>query len=163
MKSTSKGESGARRWTRPASPVFDFALACQAIPLIRRIASDIVAARRGLIQRRDELTKLVSQQSPTGSRARFALEDQVRQLRAHLRILIDELHSVGVSLLDPVRGEVGFPTIVNGSLAYLVYRLSDDAICFWRYRDQRRLRPLPTHWKSASLVQDEVEEEGLLI
>jgi hypothetical protein len=91
------------------------------------------------------------------------LEDEIRELRADLRSVIDELHRVGATLLDPVRGEIGFPTIVNGSLAYLVYRAEDDAIRHWRYRDQAKLRELPTHWIAKPVIARLEDEEGLLV
>lgn len=163
MNSTSRGESSARCWTRSAVPVFDYSLACQAIPLIRRIARDIVNRNDLLRASREELRQRSQGNAVLTPRQRFQLEDAVRELRAQLRSLIDELHRVGVTLLDPSLGEVGFPTIVNGSLAYLVYRTTDDAVQSWRYRDQRRLRPLPVHWKTTSLAQEPTEEEGLLI
>lgn len=160
MSPAPRGSSRVRRLRRPVQPIFDLTLANRAVPLVKRVAVDIVELKTRLSHRQGRLRASISQTSRS-SRERFVLEDEVRRIRGDLRTVIDELHAMGVVLLNPSVGEVGFPTIVNGSLAYLVYRSECDAVIGWRYRDQAKLRPLPAHWQSAGSWQSNEEDEGL--
>lgn len=160
MNRPQAGSRRAARLQRGQETVFDFTLAMDALPLIRRIVADIAQGKANLTQRQTERRLL--DKSADGCK-RFQLDDQIRELRTQLRAVIDELHKVGVTLLDPLRGDVGFPTIVNGSLAYLVYRTNEEGIRSWRYRDQTKLRPVPSHWCVTPIHRHCEEEEGLLV
>ena len=162
MSQSPRSSRRVYRSVRPLQTVFDVTLAHEALPLVRRIVADIARQKVRLNQAQTERRRLMVS-SAEGPRRRFQLEDEIRELRTELRSVIDELHRVGATLLDAVRGEIGFPTIVNGSLAYLVYRAEDDAILHWRYRDQAKLRALPNHWLAAPVVSRLEEEEGLLV
>lgn len=162
MSQSSRSSRRVSRSVRPLQTVFDVTLAHEALPLVRRIVTDIARHKIRLNGAQLERRRL-STEAAENPRRRFQLEDEIRELRNELRSVIDELHRVGATLLDPVRGEIGFPTIVNGSLAYLVYRAEDDAILHWRYRDQAKLRALPEHWKATPSISRLEEEEGLLV
>lgn len=164
MSRSSRDSRRISRTSRSVQMVFDVALASEALPLVRRIVADIAEYKRRLTQAQTERRRIqLSREERSNSRRRFSLDDSIRELRSELRNVIDELHHVGAMLLDPVSGEVGFPTIVNGSLAYLVYRAEEDKIAHWRYRDQAKLRPLPAHWLSTPSISRLEEEEGLLV
>jgi hypothetical protein len=153
-----------RSTCRPIQTTFDVALAVDALPLVRRIVADIRRLRGRLVLAQAEQRSLRDAQRVDGVPGRrFAVADEIRQVRDELRSVIDELHSVGATLLDSVRGDIGFPTIVNGSLAYLVYRSEGDTIAHWRYRDQPKLRPIPAQWMGMPVVHRMEEEEGLLV
>jgi hypothetical protein len=153
-----------RSTCRPMQTTFDVALAVDALPLVRRIVQDIRRLRTRLVQAQAEQRQFRNRERVADHPGkRFLLADEIRQLRDELRGVIDELHRVGATLLDSVRGDIGFPTIVNGSLAYLVYRSEDDAIAYWRYRDQPKLRPIPSQWQGMPVVHRMEEEEGLLV
>jgi hypothetical protein len=144
--------------------VFDVRLADDALPLVKRIIADIALGKSRLLAAQTQRRALAVPASGTSAgRQRFLLDDEIRERRTQLRQVIDELHHVGATLLDPIRGEVGFPSIVNGSLAYLVYRAGEDRVNYWRYRDQAKLRPVPGHWRSTGAVSRLEEEEGLLV
>jgi hypothetical protein len=153
-----------RSTCRPIQTTFDVALAVDALPLVRRIVQDIKRLRGRLVKTQAEKRQLRgAERTATVPGRRFALADEIRQVRDELRSVIDELHGVGATLLDSVRGDIGFPTIVNGSLAYLVYRSEDDTVSYWRYRDQPKLRPIPSQWHGMPVVHRMEEEEGLLV
>lgn len=162
----SRSYARSRRSSRTArsfQTVFDLPMATAALPLVRRIIADIADKKVRLNKCQVERRRWKDSNESGSARRRFLLEDQIRDLRAELRSVIDELHQTGVALLDPARGEVGFPTIVNGSLAYLVYLSGDHQVRLWRYRDQNKLRRIPTHWGDGANLSRHEEEEGLLI
>lgn len=48
-------------------------------------------------------------------------------------------------------GSIGFPTLINGALAYFVVPAEETDVRWWRYRDQCRLHPVPTSWYTATV------------
>ena len=150
MRPISHGGPRAERRSRLTKTVFDLELARAATPLVLRILADVSSLRGRLKQNRDRRNSLDVDPLASPSRERFLLDDEAEELRAALRDVVDELHAMGVALLDPVRGAAGFPTLVNGAAAYLVVRAEDGRVAFWRYRDQPRLRPIPDHWSGVS-------------
>lgn len=162
----SRSSRDTRRASRPArahAVVFDLALAEDALPLVQRVLADITGIKSKLIGWESERRQLRKTSTASETRRRFTIEDEIRDARQSLRGTIDELHQIGVTLLDSVRGEVGFPTIVNGSLAYLYFRVGGEQLSHWRYRDQAKLRPIPPHWRGAPVPSRLEEEEGLLV
>lgn len=158
-------ESSSRlaRRTRPKSTVFDVPSARQALPLVQRILADHVAAR-GRCAHLEKSTRQTGTSGEDWSVKRQALERQ-DALEESLRIrdaLLDELQALNVDLLDVPGVAVGFPTIVNGALAYLIAQLEDDDIYSWCYRDQLKPRPVPQSWFGSAARQPD-ESEGLAI
>ncbi|HVJ83082.1 MAG TPA: DUF2203 family protein [Planctomycetia bacterium] len=131
-----------RRDVRRGRRVFEFNDARRTLPLVKRILADALEARRETLRLRKA--------SPSGG---VALAEKCEAAAA----LIAEGRKLGVDILDGPAGAAGFPTIVNGSLAYFIYRHEDDDIYAWRYRDQPTLRPIPGSWYDPPLVRDEVE------
>lgn len=163
MRPISHGGPRAERRTPQTRTVFDLDLARAATPLVQRILAEVAGLRGRLSRNRARRESLDADPLRRRSRERFLLEDEAGELRAALRDVVDELHAMGVALLDPVRGEAGFPTLVNGGAAYLVLRSEDDRVAFWRYRDQPRLRPIPEHWGGVSSQSAAVEAQALLV
>ena len=155
--------SRLRRPARAERKVFDLPTACTMLPLVRRIVSDIVGEHSRFAHLQLQAKRHAEQTSSwEAKKALYRLHDEISASRAALRSVQEELTDLGAVLLDPVHGTAGFPTIVNGSLAYLVYQASLDDIRHWRYRDQPKLRPIPESWYSEVPLMSE-QEEGLLI
>ena len=147
-----------RRVCRPRRPertIFDFPTAQSSLPLIRRILADLQAARvqRGHLECR--FRRLAPTPETSAERRRLTEEAQAARRRVHEHV--QELQRLGTAVLDVGLGILGFPTIVNGGLAYLVYSQEDDAIRHWRYRDQPKLRPIPEQWRSDVLQPSRAE------
>lgn len=137
-----------KRKQRLQSTIFDLPAARRTLPLLRRIVADVVGQQARLAHH-ELLLRRLGRGRVNGwpeRQTRFWLQDELGRQRALLRQTMAELTGLGAVLLDGALGIVGFPTIVNGSLAYLVYRMEDDDVRFWRYRDQAKLRPVPENW-----------------
>ncbi|MBA2263563.1 MAG: DUF2203 domain-containing protein [Chloroflexi bacterium] len=59
------------------------------------------------------------------------LEATTSELRARVRDLLDHLESLGVVVRDLDAGLVDIPTIRDGELAWLCWRLSDPELAWW--------------------------------
>ena len=144
--------------------VFDLPTARTALPLVTRVVADLVdrcarSAHQSLAARR--LGADASADWET-KKTLFRLQDEQAKTKAQFEQAHEELTSLGADLLDSARGVVGFPTIVNGSLAYLVYCHEEGDIRHWRYHDQPRLRSIPASWLETAPEPSE-ESEGLLV
>lgn len=142
--------------------VFDLPTARRTLPLVRRIAADVVE-RQARLAHHELLKRRLERSRGNGwpnRQTRYWLHEELSRQRITLRQTIAELAELGAELLDGVLGVVGFPTIVNGSLAYLVFRMEDDDVRYWRYRDQAKLRPIPENW-GASWRQEPLDRSPL--
>jgi hypothetical protein len=138
----------AKRKRRLQRMVFDVPTARRMLPLLRRITADVVEqqARLAHYELLDRRLGRCHGNAWSKRQTRYWLQDELTRERTALRQTLAELTRLGTVLLDGVHGVVGFPTIVNGSLAYLVFRTEDDDVRYWRYRDQAKLRPIPENW-----------------
>lgn len=152
--------SRVRRRGRPTTKIFDLPMARATLPLVRRILSDVVARHARIAHLKLDMERRRGGGTWEEAKAGHRVADELSVQKVGLRDLLAEMAALGVELLDPLHGFAGFPTIVNGSLAYLVHRSSDEDILYWRYRDQDKLRPIPVSWYSDAFVQP--EPSGLL-
>lgn len=140
-----------KRAKRRSRPVFDLAQSSAMIPLVNSILKEIV--ERSVKMSHHELTiKRENAQSAKSARLRtlFTVRDFSETEQRQQNEATDELKRLGVTVLDRVRGVVGFPTIVNGGLAYFLFELGSSEMSHWRYRDESRARPVPVEWRLAT-------------
>jgi hypothetical protein len=123
--------SRVRRNVRRGRRVFELNDARRMLPLVRRILADALEARSETLRLRK-----------AGAAGGVALAEKCETAAA----LIAEGRKLGVDILDGAIGTAGFPTIINGSLAYFIYRHEDDDVYAWRYRDQPTMRAIPGSW-----------------
>lgn len=151
---------------RPVKKLFDVPMARRTLPLVRRVAADLVA-RHAEFVRQTTLQRRLLDLPATDWETRKARQRQLMQtdsVSEAFAALKAELDRAGLVLLDAARGVIGYRSIVNGSLAYLVYQHDDQDVLFWRYHDQKKLRPIPTRWSGHSVAAVILEEQdGLLV
>lgn len=148
--------SSVRRAVRVGRKIFDVAGAREMLPLVRTIVADLLDAQAGVASAQRSLAAAEAESKTEAWRAGDELADRQKRLAT----VQGELKKLGVHLLDGGRGDVGFPTIINGALAYLVLRGEDDDVYQWRYCDQPRFRPIPASWYATAPAR--VEEPELL-
>jgi len=119
------------------------------VVLVRPIVNDILQAGRRLAQLRPELDRLDRQRHTLGwpERARrYQVREEVASLEKCLHEATAELNALGVALLDPEQGRVGFPTIVNDRRAFFSWKPSEEGISHWHYAGDHTLRSIPSSW-----------------
>jgi len=129
--------------------VFTWGAAVGMLPLVRRIAADVVGLHERLARLRPELERLERARRtlawPDRAR-RYQLQDEASAAQKERHAAAAELEALGVALLHAPTGLVGFPTIVNDRPAYFSWRPGEDAVAFWNYADDRVRRPVPEEW-----------------
>ena len=119
------------------------------LPLVGRIASDLVRCHGRLARIRPEQSRLDRHRQtlawPERSR-RYQLQDESAALEQELAGLGAELEVLGVVLLDAGNGLVGFPTIVNNRRAYFSWKPGEDGVRFWNFAGDTVRRPVPASW-----------------
>lgn len=135
----SAGEKGLLTWEA----------ATARLPLVRRIAADLVASEGRLGQLSAEKAKLDDFRHglawPARSR-RYELQHEIVTTEADLLRYRGELEGLGVVLLDASTGLVGFPTIVNDCRAFFSWKPGEDSLACWNYLGDTTRHPVPESW-----------------
>jgi hypothetical protein len=122
------------------------------LPLVGRIARDVADLHKRLANMGPEYARLERNRRtlawPDRAR-RYQLEEDMAATRLDLRTALAEMEVLGVALLDPVLGLVGFPTLVNERRAYFSWRPEEESLAFWSYADDLTRRPVPESWTEA--------------
>src|SRR5262245_38077056 len=146
MSSIEKRASGASERSGQPDKVLTWHACCAMLPLVDRIAQDIVKQHERLSQLRSELTALEKNRRqlnwPQRSR-RYQLDDDVVAAECDVKAVVGELEGLGVTLLDPACGLVGFPTLVNERKSFFSWQPGEMTIVCWNYAGDRVRRAVP--------------------
>jgi len=112
---------------KPSRPVRRFTLeqANSALPLVKRIVADIVAAHATASSHRQVL------ESVSGTKETNAAQRDLDASIDRLEQLVDELSGVGVELKDYETGLVDFVGCHDGRDVYLCWKLGEERITHW--------------------------------
>jgi len=101
------------------------------LPLIRQIVSDLLASRQGLSRlqpEEDRLHKIRRTLTWPERERRYAIQEELAKLDREFKEALSEMEGLGVALLDPEQGRIGFPTKVNGKKAFFSWRPGEDGL-----------------------------------
>ena len=119
------------------------------LPLVGQIARDVADLHQRLVRMRAERNALERHRRtldwPKRAR-RYQLDDELRSAEGGYRALHGELETLGVALLDPFTGLVGFPTLVNDRRAYFSWQPGEDDLNYWNFAEELIRRPIPADW-----------------
>ena len=125
----------------------------KTLPLVRKIVSDIVTQYRGVHELRERLSSIrrdprkpaddVYSEELAHSQAELEAE------QASLLGLIDELAHLGIEPKGPDTGLCDFPSLRDGRVVYLCWRLGEPAVTHWHELDagfagRQPLEPSPS-------------------
>jgi len=78
---------------------------------------------------------------------RYFLQEESARLEQKRTDAVGELKVLGVQVIDPAHGRVGFPTIVNTKAAFFSWLPGEDDVNYWHFAgDVERRRPIPASW-----------------
>lgn len=139
--------------TKVARPQeFTVAGANRTLPLVKAIVTDIVALYRDVSERKERLESLRKRRPKQSKRDDDPYREEVDQIRhglekdvERLQAYVDELSDLGIALKDPSDGLVDFPTLMDGSPAFLCWKLGEPEVAFWHRADVAvtNRQPLP--------------------
>jgi len=147
--------SGASEKPGRSDAVMSLVTARRMLPLVRRIVGDLLNARRRLAQllpeqnRLDRLRRTLAW--PERAR-RYQLREEVADLEQDLQDALAELEVLGLALLDPALGRVGFPTTVNDRRAFFTWQAGDETVRGWHFLGETVSRPIPAAWLEPQTV-----------
>jgi hypothetical protein len=124
------------------------------LPLVERVAADLVQHQQKLSELYQEREVLDERRHtldwPKRSR-RYAVQEEIALHERFLREVLTELDGLGLFLLDPARGMIGFPTRVNNQRAHFSWMPGEAGIQFWSYTGDTVRRPIPEHWTKPAI------------
>jgi hypothetical protein len=153
--STENAAHGAPETPERRDVVVNLATARGMLPLVRQIVADVLHHQRRLAELLPEQQHLDRRRRtlswPERSR-RYQVQEEAVAAERNLQEALAELAGLGVVLVEPGEGQVGFPTVVNGRRAYFSWRQGEDGVHFWHFPEQNVRRPIPASWvKEANL------------
>ena len=104
---------------------FTLELANKALPLVKRVVSDIVQAHARASVCREMMDKT------HGAKEQASVQGELDHSVMRLEELVDELSNIGVELKDYDSGLVDFVGRHEGRDVYLCWKLGEDRITHW--------------------------------
>jgi hypothetical protein len=151
--STENRTSGASEQGGDRDVVLTWTTSHRMLPLVQRIIGDILRHRQSLTGLLPEKTRLDKHRRalawPERAR-RYQLQEEIAGLEHCLAEELAELDVLGVALVDPEHGQVGFPTLVNNRKAYFSWRPGDSDLTSWHFAGENMRRPVPSTWTTSS-------------
>lgn len=129
--------------------VLNLGTARRMLPLLRRVVADILEQQSLLAQlgpEQDTLDRERRSLQWPGRQRRYQVHEEYAAARRHLEEALAELEVLGVALVDPAKGLVGLPTVVNGKLAYFSWQPGEATIQFWHFPAETSRRAIPPTW-----------------
>jgi hypothetical protein len=119
------------------------------LPLVGRIAADVRRLHgelARLVPERDRLERERRTLAWPERARRYELAEVVAATEKDYADARAELEVVGVALLDPAVGLVGFPTVVNDRPAFFSWQPDEEGLNFWNFAGDTVRRPVPSDW-----------------
>jgi hypothetical protein len=151
--STENRASDADEQLNPQQVVLNLGVARRMLPLLRRIAADILHEQRLLAQLGLEQETLDHQRQTLAwpqRQRRYEVHEEYAVARRHLEEALAELEVLGVTLIDAVTCQLGLPTVVNGKLAYFSWKPGEPTIQYWHFPGETERRLIPANWSESS-------------
>jgi hypothetical protein len=119
------------------------------LPLVQRIINDILHNDKLVARLQPEQDRLDRQKRSLAwpeRQRRYHVSEDLGVAERELQEGMIELQLLGVALLDPEVGRVGFPTLVNNRRAFFSWKPSDEGVHFWHFAEENIIRPIPSAW-----------------
>ena len=114
------------------------------LPLVRAICTDLSQLSRDVVERRERLANLrrvrEAQGRPEKKQDLYAeevaqIEDELESDSRRLHDYVEELRKLGVEPKNGMDGLVDFPSLFDGRVVFLCWRLSEPEVLFWHEID----------------------------
>ena len=116
------------------------------LPLVQQIAHDIVEGTQVAARLRPEEGRLRHSLDWPMRKRRYEIKEAIGKAEKELEIALAELRELGLVVLSPTEGTIGFPTLVNNRRAFFSWHPGDAGLQHWRFADEAIDRPIPPAW-----------------
>jgi hypothetical protein len=149
MSGFTENRASASEQSGPQDRIMTWHISRAMLPLVGRIARDVMHYHEQLSRMQLEFACLERNRRtltwPDRAR-RYQLEEEIAAAQNEMRTLLAELEVLGLTLLEPALGLIGFPTLVNDRRAFFSWRPGEDGLLFWNYADDLTRHPVPEDW-----------------
>jgi hypothetical protein len=147
----SKGNAAFNTSEKPERRDFVLNLntARRMLPLVQRVVGDILADRKILDRLQPEQDRLDRHKRELvwqERQRRYQVHEEVNTAERHIQAALEELSSLGISLLEPETGRIGFPTLVNDQRAFFSWQPGEETLASWHFAEETAARPIPASW-----------------
>jgi hypothetical protein len=119
---------------RPAR-LFTIEQANATLPLVRAITTDLANLAREVVDRRQRLAHLTAgRELKAGdpyAEELAHIEAELMKDAAKLQEYVDELRALGGEAKGAIEGLVDFPSLMDGRIVYLCWRLGEPEVLHW--------------------------------
>ncbi|MBC8876944.1 MAG: DUF2203 domain-containing protein [Planctomycetes bacterium] len=123
---------------RPAK-LFTVEEANAMLPLIRAITSDLVQQSREVLERHDRLSQLTNGRNLESGDPYTAellqIQETLEKEAERVKEFVDELRALGAEPKSLTEGLVDFPSMMDGRLVHLCWKLGEDEVMHWHELD----------------------------
>jgi hypothetical protein len=124
-----------------------FTQARRMLPLVTKIVTDIRDHWKTItgleVEQADLDRRRRSLEWPERKR-RYQIGEDIAAEQRRLQETASELEQLNVLLIDPVKGEVAFPTVLGGRKAYFIWLLGETDPSSWCFADEPERHPIPS-------------------
>jgi hypothetical protein len=136
--------------------VLTWVSACRMLPLVRHIMDDLLSSHQRLarlLPEKDRLDRHRRELVWQERSRRYSLQEQIADEERNGIQAASELDALGLVLIDPELGQVGFPTMVNNRKAMFSWRPGEETISFWHFADDAERRAIPASWTKTTEIR----------
>lgn len=109
------------------------------LPLVKAITSDLVQLSREVIERRERLALLAAGRSGKGkdlySEELAQIDEELEKDTERLYGYVEELRELGVEPKNGPDGLVDFPSMMDGRVVFLCWKLGEPEVLHWHELD----------------------------
>jgi len=115
--------------------IFDRAEAMALLPRLAPLVTDLLAARRAVAIALLEAQAAARQRNGPQAEATI-VEDALQEAQLHLVRLVEEIQTHGCIVKDVDLGLLDFPSLRDGEIINLCWKLGEPEIAFWHALDE---------------------------
>ena len=119
--------------------LFTMEQANAALPLVRAICTDLSQLSREVIDRRERLSQLLHGRERKSygpySEELTQIEEELEKDSLRLQEYVEELRALGVEPKNGPEGLVDFPSLMEGRIVFLCWKLGEPEVLFWHELD----------------------------
>jgi hypothetical protein len=148
------GSKGNAAWSASEKPegrdiVLNLIVANRMLPLVQRVADDIVASQKIVDRLQPEQERLDRHKRDLvwqERQRRYQVHEEINVAEARMQAALDELRELGLTVLERETGRIGFPTMVNDRRAFFSWVPGEEMLRSWHFVEETGCRPIPASW-----------------
>jgi hypothetical protein len=139
VSSSNLPPSDSQATNRQPKRLFTLEQANAVLPLVRAITTDLAKLSREVIDRRERLS-LLSARRPASSRDLYSeelaqIQEELDKDGQQLQEFVQELRDLGVEPKNGPEGLIDFPSLMDGRVVYLCWKLGEPEVLHWHELD----------------------------